>query len=88
VQQYNQQAGYAPVQIVQPPVKPKMCYDPGSPGTPDIVIPGTLGTPDTVIPGVNGAPDTVLHGTPATPDHTILGSGIPETPGRWYPCPK
>ena len=86
VQQYNVQAGYAPVQIVQPPVKPKMCYDPGSPGTPDTVIPGNSGTPDTVIPGVNGAPDTVIPGLPATPDRTIPGS--PGTPGSWYECGK
>jgi hypothetical protein len=86
VQQYNLQAGIAPVQIVQPPVKPKMCYDPGSPGTPDTVIPGNSGTPDTVIPGVNGAPDTVIHGLPATPDTVIPGAS--GTPGSWYPCPK
>ena len=86
VQQYNLQASYAPVQIVQPPVKPRMCYDPGSPGTPDTVIPGNSGTPDTVIPGVNGAPDTVIPGIPATPDRTIPGS--PGTPGSYYPCPK
>ena len=34
-----QQAGYAPVQIVQPPVRPRMCYDPGSPGTPSSTYP-------------------------------------------------
>jgi hypothetical protein len=86
IQQYNLQASYAPVQIVQPPVKPKMCYDPGSPGTPDTVIPGNSGTPDTVIPGVNGAPDTVIPGIPATPDRTIPGS--PGTPSSTYPCPQ
>ena len=86
VQQYNLQAGYTPVQIVQPPVKPKMCYDPGSPGTPDIVIPGSSGTPDTVIPGVNGMPDTVIPGSPATPDRVIPGA--PGTPSSWYPCAR
>ena len=44
VQQYNQQATNAPPEIVQPPKKPAMCYDPGSPGTPDTVIPGNPGT--------------------------------------------
>jgi len=86
VQQFNQQASYAPVQIVQPPVKPKMCYDPGSPGTPDTVIPGSPGTPDTVIPGVNGMPDTVIPGSPRTPDTVIPGT--PGTPSSSYPCPK
>jgi hypothetical protein len=90
VQQFNQQAGYAPVQIVQPPVRPpqpRMCYDPGTPSTPDTVIPGHPGTPDTVIPGVNGMPDTVIPGIPATPDTTIPGSGSPGTPGGWHECP-
>ena len=86
VQQYTLQGSYAPVQIVQPPVRPRMCYDPGSPGTPDTVIPGNSGTPDTVIPGVNGMPDTVIPGIPATPDRTIPGS--PGTPSSWYECPK
>jgi hypothetical protein len=86
VQQYNQQAAYAPVQIVQPPVKPRLCYDPGSPGTPDTVIPGSPGTPDTVIPGVNGMPDTVIPGSPRTPDTIIPGS--PGTPSSSYPCPR
>jgi len=84
VQQYSVQASNAPPAIVQPPKKPKMCYDPGTPGTPDTVIPGTPGTPDTVIPGMNGAPDTVIPGIPATPDTVI--SGTPGTPGREYPC--
>jgi type IV secretion system protein VirB10 len=90
VQQFNQQAGYAPVQIVQPPAKPpqpRMCYDPGTPSTPDTVIPGHPGTPDTVIPGVNGMPDTVIPGIPETPDRTIPGSGSPGTPGGWHECP-
>ena len=56
VQQYNQQATNAPPEIVQPPKRPRICYDPGSPGTPDTVIPGMPGTPDTVIPGTPGTP--------------------------------
>jgi hypothetical protein len=86
IQQYDQQISNAPVQIVQPPVKPQMCYDPGTPGTPDTVIPGSPGTPDTVIPGVNGAPDTVIPGTPRTPDTVIPGT--PGTPSSSYPCPR
>jgi hypothetical protein len=86
IQQYDQQISNAPVQIVQPPVKPRMCYDSGTPGTPDTVIPGSPGTPDTVIPGVNGAPDTVIPGTPRTPDTVIPGT--PGTPSSTYPCPK
>ena len=84
VQQYSAQMAIAPPRIVQPP--PRMCYDPGSPGTPDTVIPGSPGTPDTVIPGANGMPDTVIPGTPATPPTVIPGS--PGTPGREYPCPQ
>jgi len=86
IQQYDQQTRNAPVQIVKPPVKPKMCYDPGSPGTPDTVIPGSPGTPDTVIPGMNGAPDIVIPGSPRTPDTVIQGT--PGTPSSTYPCPK
>jgi hypothetical protein len=86
VQQYNQQATNAPPEIVQPPKKPAMCYDPGSPGTPDTVIPGTPGTPPTVIPGMNGAPDIVIPGTPATPDTVIPGT--PGTPSSSYECGK
>ena len=85
VQQYDQQAGNAAPQIVQPPKKPKMCYDPGTPGTPDTVIPGSPGTPDTVIPGANGMPDTVIPGSPRTPDTVIPGT--PGTPSSTYPCP-
>ena len=85
IQQYSQQTSNAPVQIVQPPVKPKMCYDPGTPGTPDTVIPGSPGTPDTVISGMNGAPDMVIPGTPRTPDTLIPGT--PGTPSSTYPCP-
>ena len=84
VQQYSAQMAVSPPQIVQPP--PRMCYDPGSPGTPDTVIPGSPGTPDTVIPGANGMPDTVIPGTPATPPTVIPGT--PGTPGTSYPCPK
>jgi hypothetical protein len=76
VQQYDQQSGNAPPQIVQPPLKPKMCYDAGSPGTPDTVIPGTPGTPASRdFPGTPGTPDTVIPGTPGTPSSE-------------YPCPK
>lgn len=84
VQQYSVQASSTPPAIVQPPKKPKMCYDPGTPGTPVTVIPGSPGTPAAVIPGMNGAPDTVIPGTPATPDTVIPGT--PGTPGREYPC--
>src|SRR3954463_479052 len=86
IQQYDQQTSNAPVQIVKPPVKPKMCYDPGIPGTPDTVIPGSPGTPDTVIPGMNGAPDIVIPGSPRTPDTVIPGT--PGTPSSTYPCPR
>ena len=82
VQQYSAQMATAPPEIVKPPIR--MCYDPGSPGTPDTVIPGSPGTPPTVIPGVNGAPDTVIPGTPATPDTVIPGT--PGTPGSTHPC--
>jgi hypothetical protein len=86
VQQYDRLTSNAPVQIVQPPVRPRMCYDPGSPGTPDTVIPGSSGTPDTVIPGMNGMPDTVIPGSPRTPDTVIPGT--PGTPSSTYPCPR
>ncbi|MGC2698442.1 MAG: hypothetical protein WA738_21855 [Candidatus Angelobacter sp.] len=86
VQQYSTQTASAPIAIVQPPKPPKMCYDPGSPGTPDTVIPGSPGTPDTVIPGIGGFPDTVIPGSPATPDTVI--PGMPGTPSSSYPCPK
>ena len=85
VRQYSAQTAIAPIAIVQPPVKPKMCYDPGSPGTPDTVIPGSPGTPATVIPGMNGMPDTVISGIPPTPDTVI--PGMPGTPSSTYPCP-
>jgi hypothetical protein len=45
IQQYDQQTSNAPVQIVQPPVKPpqpRMCYDPGTPSTPDTVRGGMV----------------------------------------------
>ncbi|MGZ4897108.1 MAG: hypothetical protein ACXV9O_11760 [Candidatus Angelobacter sp.] len=86
VRQYSAQVAIAPPVIVQPPKPPKMCYAPGSPGTPDTVIPGSPGTPDTVIPGVNGSPDIVIPGTPRTPDTVIPGT--PGTPSSTYPCPK
>jgi hypothetical protein len=86
VQQYSAQMATAPPEIVQPPKRPQICYDPGTPGTPNTVIPGSPGTPPTVIPGVNGAPDTVIPGTPATPDTVIPGT--PGTPSNSYPCPK
>lgn len=85
VQQYSAQMATKPPDIVQPPKRPKTCYDPGTPGTPDTVIPGSPGTPPTVIPGANGMPDTVIPGSPATPDTVI--PGIPGTPAREYPCP-
>lgn len=53
---------------------PHSCYDPGIPGTPDIIIPGTPGTP-----AIGDVP-----GTPGTPD--IVVPGQPATPGFWYPC--
>lgn len=84
VQQYATRAANNPPPIVQPPPKPKMCYDPGTPGTPDTVIPGSPGTPPTVIPGGPGMPDIVIPGTPATPDTVIPGT--PGTPGSSYPC--
>jgi len=84
VQRYGTQVAGSPPQIVQPP-KPRNCYDPGSPGTPDTRIPGSPGTPPTVIPGANGMPDTVIPGTPATPDTVIQGT--PGTPSSTYPCP-
>lgn len=86
VQQYSAQMATNPPEIVKPPEKPKMCYDPGSPGTPDTRIPGSPPTPPTVIPGVNGAPDTVIPGSPGMPDTVIPGT--PGTPGSWYPCSK
>lgn len=85
VQQYSAQMATAPPEIVKPPARPKMCYDPGTPGTPDTRIPGSPPTPPTVIPGVNGAPDTVIPGSPGTPDTVIPGT--PGTPGSWYRCP-
>lgn len=86
VRQYSAQVSNAPPEIVQPPKPPRMCYDPGSPGTPDTVISGSPGTPDTVIPGMNGMPDTVIPGSPKTPDTVIPGT--PGTPSSTYPCPK
>jgi len=82
-QQYSAQMATNPPQIVKPPEK--MCYDPGSPGTPDTVIPGTPPSPPTVIPGINGAPDTVIPGSPGTPDTVIPGT--PGTAGSYHKCP-
>lgn len=82
IQQYS---GQPPV-LPQQPVEMGTCYEPGSPGTPDVVIPGSA---PIVIPGVPatenspGTPDTVI---PGTPDQVI--KGMPETPGRYYPCPR
>jgi hypothetical protein len=83
VQQYSARMTTNPPDIVKPPEK--MCYDPGTSGTPDTVIPGTPPSPPTVIPGVNGAPDTVIPGSPGTPDTVIPGT--PGTPGSWHKCP-
>lgn len=85
IQQYSAQMATAPPEIVKPPERPKMCYDPGTPGTPSTTIPGTPQTPPTVIPGVNGAPGTVIPGSPGTPDTVIPGT--PGTPGSWHRCP-
>jgi hypothetical protein len=52
----------------------RRCYDPGTPGTPDIIIPGNPGTP-----AMGDIP-----GTPPTPDTTIPGT--PATPGFWHRC--
>ena len=86
LQQYSTRAATSLPQIVEPPKRPKTCYDPGTPGTPDTVIRGTPPTPPTVIPGVNGMPDTVIPGSPGTPDTVIPGT--PATPPSSYPCPK
>jgi hypothetical protein len=53
VQQYSAQLAGAPPQIVQPPQKPKLCYNPGTPSSPDVVVPGS---PDVIIPGTAGTP--------------------------------
>ncbi len=68
------------------PVRHGLCFTPGSPGTPDVVIPGTPGTPDVVIPGTPGTPDIVIPGTPGTPPTVI--PGMPGTPGRWDRCDR
>jgi hypothetical protein len=52
----------------------RRCYDPGTPGTPDIIIPGNPGTP-----AMGDIP-----GTPPTPDTTVPGT--PATPGYWHRC--
>ena len=81
VQLYSAQMATNPPDIVKPP---KMCYDPGTAGTPDTVIPGIPPSPPTVIPGMNGAPDTVIPGSPGTPDTVIPGT--PGTAGGWHKC--
>jgi hypothetical protein len=53
----------------------RSCFDPGSAGTPDvIVVPASPGSP-----AVGGTP-----GTPPTPAVTIPGT--PAIQGHWYPC--
>lgn len=53
VRQYSAQLAGAPPQIVQPPQKPKLCYNPGTRSSPDVVVPGP---PDVIIPGNPGTP--------------------------------
>lgn len=71
IQAANQKAAEhpAPVPVTRsrPPVVPAstgngICYTPGTPGTPEVVIPGTPG-----IGGSPGTPPTVIPGTPPTP---------------------
>jgi hypothetical protein len=50
------------------------CYNPGTPGTPDVIIPGAPGTP-----GMGDIPPT-----PPSPPTVI--PGMPGTPGYWYRC--
>jgi hypothetical protein len=50
------------------------CYNPGTPGTPDVIIPGAPGTP-----GMGDIPPT-----PPSPPTVI--PGVPGTPGYWYRC--
>lgn len=50
------------------------CYNPGTPGTPDLIIPGAPGTPGMgEIPGTPPSPPTIIP-------------GMPGTPGYWYSC--
>ncbi len=52
----------------------RLCYDPGIPGTADVIIPGIPGTPAIGdMPATPGAPDILIPGNPGTP-------------GFWYPC--
>jgi hypothetical protein len=56
-----------PVNRSRPPVVPTTtnagtCYNPGTPGTPEVVIPGTP-----AVGGSPGTPATVIPGTPPTP---------------------
>jgi hypothetical protein len=62
---------------------PHQCYNPGTPGTPDIVIPAPQ-LPPTVIPGAPGTPDIVIPAPQLPP--TII-PGTPATLGFWYSCP-
>jgi type IV secretion system protein VirB10 len=51
-----------------------LCYMPGTPGTPDVIIPGMPGTPAIGdVPATPGTPPTVIPGTPGTL-------------GYWYTC--
>ena len=48
--------------------RPKLCYRPAIPGTPDVTIPGDPGTPPTAdSPGTPATPATVIPGTPGVP---------------------
>lgn len=55
-------ASYAHGPSLRPRRGESTCFDPGSPGTPDIVIPGT--PPSANFPGT---PDVVVPGQPSTP---------------------
>ena len=66
-------AGSAQVSRAATP-RQRLCYRPGVPGTPDIIIPGNPGTPP-----VGDQP-----GTPPTPPTVIPGT--PDIPATWYPC--
>jgi hypothetical protein len=48
--------------LLAPTTDHGICYTPGSPGTPPIVIPGVPATPNSP-----GTPDVVIPGTPPTP---------------------
>lgn len=59
------------------------CYNPGTPGTPDIVIAAPQ-LPPTILPGAPGTPDIVIPAPQLPP--TII-PGTPATLGSWYSCP-